>query len=129
MIVRLLCLLSPWSGKKKKKSEKRALPEYIGTRWEIQPVSQNVAAVKLNNLALMGYSRKKSKQGGLRAYVLVRKPPGTFISLLLHPWKFWTKKSLIPKNSTKLCYKKMMHPWNSKTKKQDTKILEFPLVF
>ena len=65
---------------------------------------------QLNNLAIMGYSRKKSKQGRLRAYVLVGKTPGTLISLLLYPWKPWTKQSLTPENFTKLCYKNMLHP-------------------
>ena len=78
----------------------------------------------LNSLALMGYSRKKSKQGGLGAYFLVGKPPGSLISLLLYPWDFWTKRSLTPENPTKLCYKNMLHLWNFKTKKQDTNFVD-----
>lgn len=78
----------------------------------------------LNSLALMGYSRKKSKQGGLGAYFLVGKPPGSLISLLLYPWNFWTKRSLPLEHPTKLCYKNMLHLSNFKTKKQDTNFFD-----
>ena len=78
----------------------------------------------LNSVALMGYSRKKSKQGGLGAYFLVGKPPGSLISLLLYPWNFWTKRSLPLENPTKLCYKNMLHLSNFKTKKQDTNFVD-----
>ena len=53
-------------------------------------------------------NRKKGKNG---------KRPLEFLDLSLYPWKFQTKWSFTPGNSTKLCY---IH-WNfrSKTKNQD----------
>ena len=62
---------------------------------------------QLNSLALMSYSIQKSKQGGLRAYLLVGNTLGYLISLLIYHQKFWTKQSLtlkIPQNCvTKTC--------------------------
>ena len=65
----------------------------------------------------MGYSRKKI-QAVVIEDIFFEKNLETLISLLLYLGKFRIKQSVTAENSTKLCCKNMLHPWNSKTKKQ-----------
>ena len=51
---------------------------------------------------ILGYSRKKSIQGGWGQTFL--ETPWNFLGFLLYPWKYQTKQSFTPRNSTKLCY-------------------------
>ena len=80
------------------------------TRWEIHPVSQECKCSQLNRLAIMGYSRKTFKQGGLKIYVVVEKNPRNFNEFVTLPLEIWTKPSLTHGNSIILCYKTCYTP-------------------
>ena len=61
--------------------------------------------------ALLGYSRKKFRQGWLK-YTFFKKSL-EFLGLSLYPWKFWRKQSFTSGNSTKLYY----NPWEFQDQK------------
>ena len=62
-------------------------------------------------LALLGYSRKKFRQGWLKHTFF--KNSLEFLGLSLYPWKFWRKQSFTSGNSTKLYY----NPWEFQDQK------------
>ena len=64
----------------------------------------------------MGYSRKKTGGRGLRFRTyFFENPPGIFLFFLLYPWKFQTKQSSTPWNSSKFLLDPLEIP-GSKTK-------------
>ena len=67
---------------------------------------------------LNGLFQKKKKTGGrglrFRTYFF-ENPPGIFLFFLLYPWKFQTKQSSTPRNSTKFLLDPLEIP-GSKTK-------------
>ena len=54
-------------------------------------------------MVAVGIFQKKNKKGELRTY-FSETSPLELLGFLLYPWKFQTKQSFTPRNSTKLCY-------------------------
>ena len=64
-----------------------------------------------HTLALLGYSRKKFRQGWMK-HTFFKKSLG-FLGLPLYRWKFWKKQSFFSGNFTKLSY----NPWEFQDQK------------
>ena len=64
-----------------------------------------------HTLALLGYSRKKFRQGWLKHTFF--KKSLEFLGLSLYPWKFWRKQSFTLRNFTKSYY----NPWEFEDQK------------
>ena len=79
---------------------------------------------------LNGLFQKKKQTGGrglrFRTYFF-ENPPGIFLFFLLYPWKFQTKQSSTPRNSTKF----LLDPLeiNSRVKNQDPWPWKFHIIF
>ena len=64
-----------------------------------------------HTLALLGYSRKKFRQGWMKHTFF--KKSLEFLGLPLYPWKFWRKQNFTSGNSIKLYY----NPWEFQDQK------------